>query len=904
MPQKRKTAMPQKRKTAPARERKSAPGGNSSKRIPAASVRQLSALSSEESPLLSDMILHSPVGTAVCDRDGRILFANKAMSQVFGYPVDKFADIAEWAAAIFPDPALREEVLAAWAENLALPDPPDREFPITRKDGKQRWGHFHMVHAPGDRIIITGQDFTERREAENALRRTQFAIDHADHPVFWVDKDARIVQANDATCKALGYSRNQLLKLTVHDIAPEFPKKTWAAHWKKTRERGYTVIQTVHKRKNGKTFPVEMHVNYQEFEGREYHCDFVHDITDRKQAEEKVSKAGEELKASHEYLKESEGRFRQLASAAFEAIAIHDDGVLLMANDQFFTMFGYKSEELLNRNVISKTIAPEARAEMKKGIAAGRLGPYESIGMRKDGTKFPIEIRVRVLRQHGRKVRVGAIVDITERKQAEAALQETTRLLTGILRNMSVVVFRFDRDGVLTESLGHGLRRINMKPGQAVGMSVFDLYPRHRREFERVLGGRKVSFEAEGAVDGKKWCFSTHMFPDPDHPGCAIGFALDVTEQRQAQEDMLRLAAAVRSAAESIVITDVTGAIEYVNPHFEKMTGYKRGEVVGENPKILSSGRQDKEFYRAMWRKILDGKVWRGHFTNKKKDGTLFEEQAVISPVRDRSGQIVNFVAVKRDVTNEHHLQSQIRRSQKMAAIGQLAHKIAHDFTNVLVTIQGNAELVKMDTHSIPKVGPYLNDILSATNRISSLTAELLAFAHPAKPMLRAVRLDRALLGVEEILRRTTPKNIEFTFRTPKEKFRVNVDPTQIEQAVMHLAINAVEAMPHGGALTIEVKPAGLSAAESARLQAGENPKDMHKGEFALVTVADTGRGITQETESHIFEPFYSTKGNKQNPGLGLTTVYSIVEGHNGYVKVDSEPGKGSTFSLYLPMAE
>ncbi|MFC1462061.1 PAS domain S-box protein [Verrucomicrobiota bacterium] len=873
------------------------------RRISAASARQLSALSDEQSELLSDIILHSPVGTAVCGVNGEILFANQAMSDIFKYPVDKFADIPEWATAIFPDPARCKEVLAAWAENVKLPEPPDREFPVTRKDGKQRWVHFHMAHAPESRIIVTARDITKRRRTESALRRTQFAIDRADSPVFWVDKQARIVQANDATCKALGYPRKELLSLTVHDIAPEYPEKSWASHWKKTRKRRYATIETIHRRKNGTTFPVEIHVNYQEFEGKEYHCDFVHDITERKQAEGIVKNANEELKAAHKYLKESEGRFRQLASAAFEAIAIHDDGMLMMANDQFFRMFGYKPDELLNKNIITTTIAPEARGHIKKQIAAGRLGPYESTGLRKDGSTFPIEIRVRVIKQHGRKVRVGAIVDITDRKKAESELHETSRLLKGILGNISVLAFSFDKDGIFTESLGDGLKRLQLKPRQAVGMNAFDMYPQLTKELRSAQKGNKVSFDAEGVLDGKRWCFNTHIFPDPDNPGGVVGFALDVTEERQAQDELRRLAAAVNSAAESIVITDVAGAIVYINPYFEKMTGYKRKEVLGKNPKVLSSGKQDEKFYKDMWDKILAGKVWRGHFTNRKKDGTLFEEQAVISPVKDHTGQVVNFVAVKRDVTHEHFLQSQIRRSQKMAAIGQLAHKVAHDFTNVLVTIQGNAELIKMDTLDIPKVGPYLNDILTATNRISSLTAELLAFAHPSKPMLRAVRLDKALLGVEEILRRTMPKNIDFTFKVLGKKLRANMDPTQIEQAVMHLAINAIEAMPEGGGLTIEAKAAGLSAAESSRLQAGMSKSDMHRGDFALFTVTDTGRGMTHETESHIFEPFYTTKQNKQNPGLGLTTVYSIVEGHNGHVKVDSEPGRGSTFSIYLPMA-
>jgi len=383
------------------------------------------------------------------------------------------------------------------------------------------------------------------------------------------------------------------------------------------------------------------------------------------------------------------------------------------------------------------------------------------------------------------------------------------------------------------------------------------------------------------------------------------GIIRDVTENCKAKEDLARLAAAVNAADESIVITDTTGAIQYVNPCFEQMTGYSRTEIVGKNPRILNSGKHDRAFYAKMWTTISSGETWRGHFTNRKKDGTLMEEEAVISPVRDSQGKIVNYVAVKRDVTQQRVLESQLRHSQTMEAIGRLAKGIAHDFTNMLVIITNSAHLAKKKLAPIPaEVQLLFDNITTAANKAGELTSQLMAFTHQQTVSLRDVDLNKCVHGIEDMVRRTLEQNVRFAIRYSRTPSLVKVDPGQIEQAIIHLVVNACDAMPNGGHLTLETSHLVLSPAEAVQFSEGITRKDVVTGPLAVITVSDTGAGISSDIQPHIFEPFFTTKGKGKSTGLGLSTVYGIARMHGGAITVYSNPGTGSTFALYLPLTQ
>jgi|GEM_PF-1861799 len=382
------------------------------------------------------------------------------------------------------------------------------------------------------------------------------------------------------------------------------------------------------------------------------------------------------------------------------------------------------------------------------------------------------------------------------------------------------------------------------------------------------------------------------------------GLFRDISERVRTEVELHRLAAAINAAAESIVITDERGLIVYVNPCFERMTGYSRAEVTGKKPSIVGSGKHDKAFFQNMWATIASGQVWQGRFTNRRKDGSLFEEDAVISPVKDANGRIVNYVAVKRDVTQELALETQLRHSQKMEAVGRLAGGIAHDFTNMLVVILNNAQFARKKLPPDSEASEHMKRIIEAAERSGALTTELMAFAHQKPLSLHVMDVNKALRGTEDMLRRTIDSRINLHLLPVHEAHIVEVDPSQLEQALIHLAINACEAMPDGGHLTIVTETASMARGDFIQLPIGASRQDRETTDYALLSISDNGIGMNEDLQTHLFEPFFTTKGKGKSSGLGLSTSYAIVKNHHGYITCYSMPGKGTCFRIYLPLLE
>jgi PAS domain S-box-containing protein len=379
-------------------------------------------------------------------------------------------------------------------------------------------------------------------------------------------------------------------------------------------------------------------------------------------------------------------------------------------------------------------------------------------------------------------------------------------------------------------------------------------------------------------------------------------FSIDITDRLAVERELRRLAAAVHAAAETIVMTDPQGIVQYVNPAFEVMTGYTGPEVVGKHIRIVKSGKHDAAFYGRLWSSLKSGQTWHGRFVNRRKDGSLFEEDASIAPVLDAKGNITHYVAVKRDVTHEAELERQVRQSQKMAALGQLAHRLTHNFTNTLMAILGNAEMARR-INKDPHVGDNLNQITELVGRVSQLTAQLMAFAHTSQSSMQVVSLDKIVVGIEQILRRSADSSMQLSI-TVQDKLRVRADPSQIEQALVHLAINAFEAMPRGGQLAINLTRGRFTDTESSDRYTGTDRPAPREREAAVITVSDTGSGIEESILPRIFEPFYTTKQDRRNAGLGLSIVYNILSRHDGHISVTSRPGEGATFTLFIPLAE
>ena len=367
-------------------------------------------------------------------------------------------------------------------------------------------------------------------------------------------------------------------------------------------------------------------------------------------------------------------------------------------------------------------------------------------------------------------------------------------------------------------------------------------------------------------------------------------------ERRRGDAERATLVAAIEAAAEEVLITDAEGSIRYCNRAFEVITGYARSEVIGRNPRFLKSGQHDSDYYTTVWTTILEGRVWSGRFTNRRKDGSVYETEGTIAPMRDETGNLTGFVSAWHDITKRLRLESELNQAQKMESIGRLAGGVAHDFNNLLTVITGYGGLLDEGMMPSDPLRVYVKEIRAAGERAASLTRQLLAFSR--KQLIRPVVLDlnQLIEDTRGMIQRLVGEDIRVETRQAPDLPLVSADPDQISQILLNLAANARDAMPHGGFLTIRT----ARAAVQERDPAGVNPEE--RAESVLLEVTDTGQGIPEEIKQHLFEPFFTTKESGRGTGLGLSMVYGIVRQSDGWIDIQSEVGKGTTFSIHLPV--
>jgi len=372
----------------------------------------------------------------------------------------------------------------------------------------------------------------------------------------------------------------------------------------------------------------------------------------------------------------------------------------------------------------------------------------------------------------------------------------------------------------------------------------------------------------------------------------------DITERKKIQEDLKRQALAMDNSSDTIVITDTSGIIHYVNPAFKKITGYDNKEVLGKDLSILKSGVHDAQFYEELWDTISGGEIWSGQFTNKKKDGSEYIEEATISPVFSKEGEIINYVAVKRDITDRLELEIKLRQSQKMESIGTLAGGIAHDFNNIMAIIVGNTELALDDVPKWNSAHSSLEEIKKASLRAKDIVKQLLSFSRKTDQKLQPIQIASVIKEALQFLRSTIPTtiNIHRDIQTTEEM--ILADPTQINQIIMNLCINASHAMEQtGGDLTVTVEKVFLDN------QLFKDYPDLKSGDHVKIIVSDTGPGIDLEIIDQIFDPYFTTKEVGKGSGMGLAVVHGIVKSHGGAIAVDSSLGKGTKFTMFFPLA-
>jgi PAS domain S-box-containing protein len=647
-----------------------------------------------------------------------------------------------------------------------------------------------------------------------------------------------------------------------------------------------------------------------------------------------------------ESLEESKERFQSLAQTANDAIVSADhSGDILFWNNAAERIFGHSAMEMIGRPVT--IIMPERFREthqngMKRATSTGTptiVGKtVEVVGLTKDGREFPMEISLATWRARGSVFFTGILRDISKRKGVEEELRKHSDLLEKLVAERTAQLSRANEqlqqeiverkeseeelqlerhklksildgmsDGVYVIDQQYEFEYINAALekdfGPVNGRKCYDYFYDRTEvclgcENQKVFAGESAQWERSYPKTGKTYELCGTPIKNLHGGISALEIFHDVTKSRLAEKERALLATAVEQAAEGVLVTDLDWTIQHINPAFQQICGYSREEIVGQHHRILKSGKHDPAFYKTMRNTFERGEAWSGRFTAKRKDGAYFEAEATISPVRDTNGNIVNWVTIGRDISYVAKLEAQLRQAQKIEAIGTLAGGIAHDFNNILGIILGYLELAMFTIPKEEEAHPHLEQVFKASNRAKDLVKQILAFSHHAEQERRPTRIAFIVEEALKMLRASLPSTIEMR-EDIASKSMVLADATQIHQVLINLCTNAAHALEEkGGVIGVSLLDVDLDADFVAQYP------DILPGPYLKLTVSDTGHGMNAEIIERIFDPYFTTKSPGKGTGLGLSAVHGIVKSHGGIITIYSEPGKGSTFRIFLPRIE
>ncbi len=626
------------------------------------------------------------------------------------------------------------------------------------------------------------------------------------------------------------------------------------------------------------------------------------DITERVEADDRAS--------------ETEEYYRKLISTSPEGIVILDiEGKVIFASEMTKKLFKIPRDANVPTFNAFSLVAPEYHhlirnrlVDLRNGALTKESGEYKFVDH--EGTNFWGVVFTTPITDKAGNIKAILVMlrDITEHKQMEQSLSESEKRFRTLFEtaNDAILILKSE---VIIECNQCAATMYGLPKPALTGKSIQDLSPDFQPHgiltsqliqtfLEKSAKGEKLNFEWRfKRNDQSEFLAEVNVNQlDVDSEKLVQAIIRDITERKSAEEDLNRLKSAIEQTSESLMIVGPDSVIQYVNPAFTKSTGYSRDEVIGRKPNILRSGKHDANFYANLWNLIVHGEIWRGRFVNKRKDGSLFEEEATISPVRDSNGTITNFIAVKHDLSRERLLEDQLHQSQKLEAIGRLAGGVAHDFNNLLTIVSANTEIMASKLKKDDSMQEGLSLIRQMVDRGTSLTRQLLAFSRRQPQIPKIINLNDILKGMSKMLTRLISEDIEITYNLFEELPNIIADEGQTEQVVMNLIVNARDALPQGGKITLKTDL--KTVIETSELPEVESPRTIT---YCRLTISDTGIGMSTEVKEHALEPFFTTKPMGQGTGLGLATVHGIVTQSGGFIEIDSEERVGTSIHIHYP---
>ncbi|MDP8247806.1 MAG: PAS domain S-box protein [Candidatus Tritonobacter lacicola] len=823
------------------------------------------------------------------------------------------------------------------------------------------WHGFIGLDACRSGLKWTGQEIDLLRTASNFIssaigrskteERFRMIFNKAKDGMFIETADGRIVDVNKAACRMLGYTREELCSMRVKDLMPS----EIAAQLPETIQ-GETVrdgkyIETVNVRKDGTRLPVEVSGTLVEIWGEKMVIAILRDITERKKAEEE--------------LLESEEKYRALIETTDTGYQILDGaGRVIDANPEFVRLTGHKTlDEIVGRTVIEWTAAHDKERnaeELKKCMEKGFVRNLEMDYVDNDGNITPIEINAKVV-ETAEGLRILSLCrDITKRKLAEkklkgrmeriarqqAAILELSKeafldldfalrrimkvdALTLVIERVNIWLFNEDRSELVCLQ---NYRRSKDRYEEGGRLSL-KRYP----AYFKVLESSRIVAVNDAWSDPRTCEFTasylstygiTSMMDVPirlhgeiiglichEHVGSMrewtrdeqdfagsmadmVSLAFEASERVQAKEALQksqdRYRTLLRNIPQKVFYKDLNSTYVLCNESYAGDLKIEPEEFKGKTdydffPKELA----DK--YIADDRRIMES----GKIEVMEEKYVIGDKQAVVqtfkAPVRDEKGDIIGIFGIFWDITDRKRAEEQLRHAQKMEAVGTLAGGLAHDFNNILAGIMGYASLAKMGLEKSSPLADDMESIEKLSRRGADLTQALLTFSRKGEYHPRPLGLNRVIDDVLKVMGRTAGKRVNIEPEMSPDVSNVMGDEGQLTQVIMNLCLNACEAMPEGGTLTVQ----------TAAVKPGKEFYNIHpvlrEGLYVAVSISDTGQGMDDETREHIFEPFFTTKAERSGTGLGLSIVSGIVESHGGCIEVESEPGSGTTFTVYIP---
>lgn len=745
------------------------------------------------------------------------------------------------------------------------------------------------------------RDASERQRADERFRQI---IEHAPYGKLLIDRDGRIVLVNAQVEKSFGYDRKELLGQPVEILVPlrfhseHASYRTSFVNSPTPRPMG-AGRELFGVRKDGTEFPVEIGLNPLETEEDLTILATIVDITERRQAEES--------------LRRSQAQFAGIIASAMDAIITVDETQrIVLFNAAAERTFLFPAEEAIGQP-LDRFLPERFRAAHQDHIknfgemhvtrrSMGALGAL--FGLRADGEEFPIEASISQIESDGQKLFTVILRDITDRKQADEALKEQTRILDlapVLIRDLNgrIIFWNTGAEQMYGWTKDEALEKISHKL----------LHTEFPRPIEEVKARCLAHGHWEGELvhrrkDGERLVVASHWVlhrDEQDKPKAILEVNNDITERKQAEAKLLHLATAVEQSGDSVVITDTDGNIQYVNPAFEQITGYTSEEVIGKNPRLLKDGKTEENYYRNLWATITRGDQWTGNFTNSKKDGTLYQEEATISPVRDNTGTIVSYVAVKRDVTERVRAEEEIRQlneeleqrvadrtAQLQAANKELeafSYSVSHDLRAPLRHINGFSQALLEDyTDQLDEVGKqYLREVRNASQEMAQLIDDVLQLARVTRSEMRREEVnlsDLARSVIRDLTKRDAARDVAVEI---SEGLRSQGDKRLLRIVLDNLLGNAWK-------FTSRSEHAAITFSSERR-----------NGDTWFY-VRDNGAGFDMTYANKLFRAFQRLHSSDQfeGTGIGLATVQRIVNRHGGQLRAEGELNQGATFYFTL----